>query len=433
MAMSGVAAREIAGVPGAAKAASALDVRADFPIFARNPGGPGERALVYLDSGATSQKPAVVIEALAEHLRHHNANVHRGVYALAREADAAYDAARERVAAFVGANPRTTIFTKNATEAINLVAYSWGRAEVKPGDAVLITQMEHHANLVPWQVLCAERGASLRYLEVDEQGELSLEQLDAELARGDVKLVAFAHTSNVLGTINPVAEIATRARAAGAVSLIDGAQAVPQMPVDVAEIGADFYAWTGHKALGPTGIGVLHGRGELLEEMQPFLTGGGMIASVDFQRATWDELPYKFEAGTPPIAEAVGLGAAVEYLDGLGMENVRAHERALMEYMLERLGQVPGLRTVGPPASPSAERRGGLVSFTMEGIHPHDVAEMCARAGVCVRAGHHCAQPLMRRLGVAATARASVGVYNDRTDVDALIEALIQGREVFGL
>jgi cysteine desulfurase / selenocysteine lyase len=405
-------------------------VRSDFPIFQRTFGGPGGRALIYLDSGASSQKPQVVIDAQAEHLRSHNANVHRGVYALAQEADAAYEQARERVATFVGGHARTTIFTKNATEAINLVAYSWGRANVNAGDAVLITQMEHHANLVPWQVLCRERGAELRYLEVDAHGELSLEQLDAELARGDVRLVAFAHVSNVLGTINPVAEMTARIRAAGAVSLIDGAQAVPQLPVDVEHIGSDFYAWTGHKALGPTGIGVLHGREELLEQMQPFLTGGDMIASVDFQETTWNELPYKFEAGTPPISEAVGLGAAVEYLSALGMENVREHERALTAYMLERLAEVPGLRVVGPP---SAERRGGLASFTIEGIHPHDIAELADRGGVCIRAGHHCAQPLMRCLGVGATARASVGVYNDRADIDALIDALQAGREVFGL
>jgi len=391
---------------------------------------PGGRPLIYLDSAATAQKPAVVIDAMSYHLRNHNANVHRGVYALAQEADAAYDGARACVASFVGGEPETTIFTKNATEAINLVAYAWGRANVRAGDAVLITQMEHHANIVPWQVLCRERGAELRYLEVDERGELSLDALDDELARGDVRLVAFAHVSNVLGTINPVAEMTARVRAAGAVSLIDGAQAVPHLPVEVDEIGADFYAWTGHKALGPTGIGVLHGRAELLEEMQPFLTGGDMIASVDFQETTWNELPYKFEAGTPPIAEAVGLGAAVSYLEGLGMERVRTHERELTAYMLERLAQVPGLRVVGPP---SAHERGGLASFTLEGIHPHDVAELVDRGGVCVRAGHHCAQPLMRCLGVGATARASVGVYNERADVDALIDALVAGREVFGL
>ncbi len=406
----------------------ASQVKSDFPIFSRR--FDGRPSSIYLDSGATSQKPEVVIQAVADHLREHNANVHRGVYALAQEADAAYDGARRRVAAFVGAQPETTIFTKNVTEAINLVAYSWGRANVGPGDAVLITQMEHHANIVPWQVLCRERGAELRYLEVDERGELSLDQLDSELARGDVRMVAVTHVSNVLGTILPVAEIVARARAAGAVSLVDGAQAVPHMPVDVEAIGADFYAWTGHKALGPTGIGVLHGRREILEEMEPFLTGGDMIASVDFQSATWNELPYKFEAGTPPIAEAVGLGAAVDYLSGLGMDRVRAHERALTAYMLERLEDVPGLRVTGPP---EAEARGGLVSFTIEGMHPHDIAELADRGGVCIRAGHHCAQPLMRCLGVSATARASIGVYNEPADIDALVDALLAGREVFGL
>jgi cysteine desulfurase/selenocysteine lyase len=453
-------------MPDAVTVTSGLDVKADFPIFTRRF---DERPLTYLDSGATSQKPAVVIDAVANHLREHNANVHRGVYALAQEADAAYDGARRRVAAFVGAEPETTIFTKNVTEAINLVAYSWGRgrapggadergtrrtaenaddaddsgarratydtgahgrANVGPGDAVLITQMEHHANIVPWQVLCRERGAELRYLEVDERGEVSLDQLDAELARGDVRMVAVTHVSNVLGTILPVAEIVARARAAGAVSLVDGAQAVPQMPVDVAAIGADFYAWTGHKALGPTGIGVLHGRREILETMEPFLTGGDMIASVDFQGATWNELPYKFEAGTPPIAEAVGLGAAVDYLSAIGMDRVRAHERALTAYMLERLADVPGLRVTGPP---EVDARGGLASFTIEGMHPHDIAELADRGGVCIRAGHHCAQPLMRCLGVSATARASIGVYNEPADIDALVDALLAGRSVFGL
>ena len=408
-------------------AESSLAVRADFPIFARRfDGGP----LIYLDSAATSQKPEVVIAALADHLRNHNANVHRGVYALAQEADAAFDRARARIAAFTGADRQATIFTKNVTEAINLVAYSWGRANVGPGDAVLITEMEHHANIVPWQILCRERGATLRYLKVDERGELSLQALEAELERGDVRLVAFTHVSNVLGTINPVAEMTARIRAAGAVSLVDGAQAVPQMPIDVDALGADFYGWTGHKALGPTGIGVLHARREILERMEPFLTGGDMIASVDFQSATWNELPSKFEAGTPMIAEAVGLAAAVEYLAALDMTRVRAHERSLTAYMLERLAEVPGLRVVGPP---EAEGRGGLASFTIEGMHPHDVAELADRGGVCIRAGHHCAQPLMRCLGVGATARASVGVYNDAADIDALVAALQAGREVFGL
>jgi cysteine desulfurase / selenocysteine lyase len=408
-------------------AESSLALRADFPIFARRFSG---RELVYLDSAATSQKPESVIEAQAEHLRAHNANIHRGVYELAQEADAAYEGARRRVARFTGADEKATIFTKNATEAINLVAYSWGRANVRAGQAVLITQMEHHANIVPWQRLCHEREASLRYLEVDERGELSMQALHDELARGDVALVAFAHVSNVLGTVNPVAEMAQLARSAGALTLIDGAQAVPQMPVDVRAIGADFYAWTGHKALGPTGVGVLHGRRELLEQMEPFLTGGDMIASVDFQSATWNELPAKFEAGTPMIAEAVGLGAAVDYLAALGMERVRAHERELTAYLLERLAELPGVTLVGPP---EADRRGGLASFMVEGMHPHDVAELVGREGVCIRAGHHCAQPLMRCLGVGATARASVGVYNQPSDVDALADALLSARQVFGL
>ncbi len=427
--------------PGAPSGESAeLDVRGDFPILTREFDG---NPLVYLDSASTAQKPQVVIDALAEHLRAHNANVHRGVYALAQEADAAYAQARARVAAFTSADPKTTIFTKNVTEAINLVAYAWGRSDLgpthpspshpsptHPGDAVLITQMEHHANIVPWQQLCKERGAQLRYLEVDETGQLDPRQLDRELERGDVKLVAFTHVSNVLGTINPVAQMTARIRAAGAVSLVDGAQAVPHMPVDVAAVGADFYAWTGHKAMGPTGIGVLHGRAELLEQMPPFLTGGDMIASVDLDSATWNELPYKFEAGTPPIAEAVGLGVAVEYLRALGMQRVREHEEALTAHMLTRLAEVPGLRVAGPPR---AEERGGIASFTIEGMHPHDVAEIANRGGVCIRAGHHCAQPLMRCLHVAATARASVGIYNTPAEIDTLLDTLLAGREVFGL
>jgi cysteine desulfurase / selenocysteine lyase len=406
---------------------STLDVRADFPILARRFDG---RPLIYLDSASTSQKPQAVIDAVAEHLRAHNANVHRGVYALAQEADAAYETARERVAAFTGADPKTTVFTKNVTEAINLVAYAWGRANVGPGDAVAITQMEHHANIVPWQQLCKEQGAQLRYLHVDEHGQLAPEQLERELERGDVKIVAFTHVSNVLGTVNPVAEMTAHIRAAGAVSLVDGAQAVPHMPVDVGKLGADFYAWTGHKAVGPTGIGVLHGNREILEEMPPFLTGGDMIASVDFESATWNELPYKFEAGTPMVAEAVGLGVAVEYLKGLGMERVRAHELQLTAHLLTHLAEVPGLRVVGPPR---AQDRGGLASFTIEGMHPHDIAELASREGVCIRAGHHCAQPLMRCLHLDATARASVGIYTTPAEIDALIDALNAGREVFGL
>ncbi len=404
---------------------SALDLRADFPIFER-----AGRPLVYLDSAATAQKPRSVLLALEEQLARRNANVHRGVYPLAQEADRAYEAARERIAAFTGAEVRGTIFTKNATEALNLVAYAYGRTNLRPGDAVLITELEHHANIVPWQQACAATGATLRHLSVDAAGELSLDELDRELARGDVRVVAFAHVSNVLGTINPVTEICRRVRAAGAVSVIDGAQAVPQLPVDVAAIGADFYAWTGHKAVGPTGIGVLHGRTALLEQMPPFLTGGDMIAMVTLAESTWNELPFKFEAGTPPIAEAVALGAAVDYLAGVGMENLRAHELALTSRLLAGLASVPGLTIHGPAG---ADGRGALASFTIDGIHPHDIAELLGRDEICIRAGHHCAQPLMSCLGIGASARASLGLYNDVSDVDALVDGLERARGVFGL
>ena len=405
---------------------SALDVRADFPIMSREIDG---RPLIYLDSAATSQKPVSVIEAMDRYYRHSNANVHRGVYRLAQEATDLFEGARARVAAFNGSETDTTIFTRNATEAINLVAYAWGREHVGAGDVVLITQMEHHSNIVPWQLLCQETGAELRYLDVADDGTLSLDQLDEELAGGHVKLAAFAHVSNVLGTINPVAEMVARVRAAGATSLVDGSQGVPQLPVDVGAIDADFYAWTGHKALGPTGIGVLHGRRDVLEAMRPFLGGGDMIRTVDFQESTWNDLPWKFEAGTSMIAEGVGLGAAVDYLANLDMERVRAHERQLTAYALERLAEVERLRVIGPP---DADGRGGVISFELRGVHPHDVAELLDRDNVCIRAGHHCAMPLMRRLGVPATARASFGPYNTRADVDALVDSLGRARDLFG-
>jgi cysteine desulfurase / selenocysteine lyase len=404
-----------------------LDLRADFPVLEREIRG---RRLCYLDSAATSQKPRPVIDAIGDYYRRSNANIHRGVYSLAQEATDLFEGARERVARFCGWEPATTIFTRNATEAINLVAYAWGRDNVGPGDEVLITEMEHHSNIVPWQLLCSERGARLRYLSVSDEGTLSLDELDAVLAEGRVRLVAVVHVSNVLGTVNPVAEVCARARAAGAVSLVDGSQAVPQLPFDVSDVGADFYAWTGHKALGPTGIGVLHGRRELLESMRPFLGGGDMISRVGFESSSWNELPWKFEAGTSPIAEGVGLGAAIDYLSDVGMEAVRAHEVDLTSYALQRLAEVPGLRVLGPA---DAEHRGGVISFEMSGMHPHDVAELCDREAVCIRAGHHCAQPLMRRMGVPATARASFHVYNAREDVDRLVEALLKARSVFGL
>jgi cysteine desulfurase / selenocysteine lyase len=404
-----------------ATTASSLDVRADFPIL---------RDLAYLDSAATSQKPNSVIEAVDRYYRTSNANVHRSVYELAERATAAYEGARERTAGFVNWDSASTVFTKNVTEAINLVAYAWGLQNLQPGDEILVTEMEHHSNIVPWQIATQQAGASLRWLHVQEDGTLSLDELDAELARGTIKLVAVAHISNVLGTLNPVREITTRAHAAGALVLVDGAQAVPQIPVDVNEIGCDFYGWTGHKALGPTGIGVLHARRDLLESMPPFMGGGSMISTVSEQESTWNAVPWKFEAGTPPIAEAAGLHAAVDYLAAIGMDNVRAHEAELTSYALERLPEVPGITIFGPT---EIDKRGGAISFAIDGMHPHDVAELLGREGVCIRAGHHCAQPLMRHLGVPATARASFHVYNSREDVDRLVGALQTARKVFQL
>jgi cysteine desulfurase/selenocysteine lyase len=410
-----------------APATTLPDVRSEFPVLTREWNG---RRVTYVDSAATSQKPERVLAEMDRFLRESNASVHRGLYDLGREATDLFEGARERIARFVGGSAETTIFTHNATEAINLVAYAWGRDNLGPGDEVLVTRMEHHSNIVPWQLACQDTGAKLRYLDISDEGILSLDELDAVLAEGRVKLVGVVHVSNVLGTINPVAEVVARAHAAGAVVVVDGTQAVPQLPVDIGEIGADFYAWTGHKALGPTGVGVLHGRRNLLTAMRPFISGGHMISRVDDEMSTWSELPHKFEAGTSAIAEAIGLGAAVDYLSDLGMDNVRAHEESLTAYALERLPEVPGLTVFGPP---DVERRGGVVSFAMEGIHPHDIAEVCDRYAVCIRAGHHCTQPLMRRLGVGATGRASFHVYNHPDDVDRLVDALHDARRVFEL
>jgi cysteine desulfurase/selenocysteine lyase len=394
----------------------------EFPVLDRE-------GLVYLDSSATSQTPRAVIEAMDDYYEAHRASVHRGVYPLQVEATELFEGARERIARFVNWGARETIFTRNVTEALNLVAYSWGSANLGPGDRVVVTEMEHHSNLVPWQLACDRTGAALDWVPVDDDGRLRLGVLDELLGRGDVRLVAIAHVSNVVGTVNPIAEIAARAREAGAVVVVDGAQAVPQMPVDLRELGADFYGWTGHKAYGPTGVGVLHGRRELLDEMPPFLAGGHMIASVSMESSRWAETPAKFEAGTSNIAEAIGLGAAIDFLAGIGMEAVREHECDLTAYALERLAAVPGVAIQGP-LDPHA--RGALVSFTLDGVHPHDVAEILGAQGVCVRAGHHCAQPLMKRFGVGATSRASFGVHNTREDVDRLIDGLAKVREVFG-
>jgi cysteine desulfurase/selenocysteine lyase len=404
--------------------ASLEAVAAEFPVQRHNPG------LVYLDSSATSQTPQPVIDAMTRYYTENRASIHRGVYPLAVEATDQYEGARHRIADWLGSTPEETIFTSNVTAAINLVAYTWGRQNVNRGDLVVLTEMEHHSNIVPWQILCQDREAELAYVPVTDDGQLDLEALDELLARGP-KLVALVHVSNVLGTINSVASVVQRAHEAGAVVLIDGAQAVPQVPVDLKAIDADFYAWTGHKAYGPTGIGVLHGRREVLEEMPPFIGGGHMIRTVAANESTWTDLPWKFEAGTSQIAEAIGLGAAVDWIQALGIEQIRMHEEALVATALERLlSEVPGLEVHGPLA---AADRGALISFSLEGAHPHDIGEILGRDGVCVRAGHHCAQPLMRRLGVTATTRASFAVHNSATDVDRLVEGLGRVREVLRL
>jgi cysteine desulfurase / selenocysteine lyase len=402
------------------------DVAGEFPVLRREFDG---RTIAYLDSAATSQTPQPVIDAMTRYYTESRASVHRGVYPLAVEATDLFEGARDRIAARLRSTPQETIFTANATAAINLVAYAWGRSNVGVGDLVVVTQMEHHSNIVPWQQLCLERGAELAWVPVLDDGQLDLEALDSLLLR-EPKLVAVAHISNVLGTINPVAEIARRAHSAGAVVVVDGSQAVPQIPVDLAEIDADFYAWTGHKAYGPTGVGVLHGRRALLEEMPPFLGGGHMIRQVFDDHSTWAELPSKFEAGTSNIAEAIGLGVAIDWIGELGIEAIRDHEEALVADALERLSGVPGVHVHGPAA---AADRGSLISFVVDGAHPHDVGEILGRQGVCVRAGHHCAQPLMRRLGVGATTRASFAVHNTTEDIDRLIDGLHAVRRVMQL
>jgi cysteine desulfurase / selenocysteine lyase len=394
----------------------------EFPTLDRE-------GLVYLDSSATSQTPRAVIDAMDDYYEAHRATVHRGVYPLQVEATELFEGARERIARFVNWGVSETIFTRNVTEALNLVAYAWGGANLGPGDRVVVTEMEHHSNLVPWQLVCERTGATLDWLGVTDDGRISPAELDAKLAGGDVKLVAVAHVSNVVGTINPVADIVRCAHAAGAVVVVDGAQAVPQMPVDLRALDADFYGWTGHKAYGPTGIGVLHGRRELLDAMPPFISGGHMIASVSLEKGTrFATPPTKFEAGTSNVAEAIGLGAAIDFLSGIGMDAVREHEQDLAAYAIERLTAVPGVAIQGPLA---AADRGALVSFTLEGVHPHDVAEILGAQGVCIRAGHHCAQPLMKRFGLGATNRASFAVHNTREDVDRLVAGLDRVREVF--
>lgn len=415
------------GTSGAPAASSrgfdARAVRAQFPIFST----PRPKPLVYLDSAATSQKPQAVLDAMNHYYTTCNANIHRGVYAIAEQATTLFEDARRRFAAFVNASPREVVFTRNSTEALNLVAQAWGRWALQRGDAVLLTPMEHHSNLVPWQMLAAEKGLELRFLPLTGSGELDLDAMPGLLADGRVKAVSFVHVSNVLGTVNPVAEIVRLAKQHGATVVLDASQSAAHMPLDVQALGVDFMACTAHKMLGPTGIGVLWGRRALLEEMPPFLGGGEMIRRVTLTESSWNELPWKFEAGTMNIAEAVGLGAALQYLEGLGREAVWEHDRALARYTMERLAELPGVTVLGPPA----DRRGGVVAFTVEGVHPHDVATVLDRDGVCVRAGHHCAMPLHDLLGVPASARASFHCYSVPEDVDALVEGLRTVQRLF--
>jgi cysteine desulfurase/selenocysteine lyase len=411
-----------------AAAAYPIDkVRASFPALEREING---NPLVYLDSGASSQRVLASIQAVDRYERRHHSNVHRGAHTMSAEATAAYEGARATVADHVGAaDRREVIFVRNATEAINLVARSWGAANIGAGDRIVLTEMEHHSNIVPWQLLAEAVGAEIDWVGVTDDGVLDLDELSRLLERGP-KLVAVAHVSNVLGTENPLSEITRLAHDVGAVVLADGAQAAPKLPLDVAALGVDFYALTGHKAYAPTGIGALWARLELLREMPPFLGGGSMIRKVTRDGTTYADPPTRFEAGTPAIAQAIGMAAALRWLDGLGMESVLAHEREIADYALERIAEVPDLRIFGPPRGPE---RTGPVSFEIEGIHAHDVAEILDRHGVAVRAGHHCAQPLMDRLGVAATTRASFGVYTTREEIDRLVEALLDARRVFKL
>ncbi|MEV7968033.1 cysteine desulfurase [Sphaerisporangium sp. NPDC088356] len=410
-------------------------IRKDFPILSREL--PGGRPLVYLDSGNSSQKPAQVINTMRDHLEQHYSNVGRALHVLGSESTEAYEGARDKVAAFIGAPARDeVIFTKNASEALNLVAYSFGnpantdeRFKLGPGDEIVISEMEHHSNIVPWQLLAQRTGAALRWFPVTDEGRLDLSGLN-DLVNERTKIVSIVHQSNVLGTVNPVADVLARAREVGALMMLDASQSVPHRAVDVAALGVDFVAFTGHKMAGPSGIGVLWGRHELLDAMPPFLGGGEMIEAVWMDHSTFAPVPHKFEAGTPPIVEAIGLGAAVDYLTGIGMDEIQRHEHELTEYGLEALGGFPGLRVIGPTTS---EERGGTLSFTIPGIHPHDVGQILDdQFGVAVRVGHHCARPLHLRFGIPATTRASFYLYNTTDEIDALVRGLHHVQKVFG-
>ena len=394
-------------------------IRKDFPIF--------ETGIAYLDSANTSQRPKQVTGAMLDYFEKFNSNIHRAAYRIAEEATVRYEATREKVRAFINAaSTMEIIYTRGTTEAINLVAYAWGRKNIKPGDLIVLTILDHHSNIVPWQILAASHGAQIEYVDIDDRGELRLDQF-AELLKRGPKLVAFNLISNAMGTINPAREMVAAAKQAGATVLVDGAQSTPHQPVDVRALGCDFYAFSGHKMLGPTGAGILYGRRELLEAMDPFMAGGDMIKTVRIEGTTYHDLPWKFEAGTQAIAEVIGLGAAVDYLNELGMDAVRAHELDITEYAYEALSEVEGLTVYGPPPS----RRAGVISFSVNGIHPHDLATIADRDQVCLRAGHHCAMPLMTRLGIPATARASFYVYSQKQEVDRLVSSIKEAQRIF--
>ncbi|SDR28956.1 aminotransferase class V-fold PLP-dependent enzyme [Natronobacterium texcoconense] len=400
-------------------------IREEFPILKREFDG---QQVVYLDNAATTQTPDPVVDAMSDYYREYNANVHRGIHHLSQEASIAYEEAHDRVAGFINADGREeVIFTKNTTESENLVAYSWGLNELGPGDKVVLTEMEHHASLVTWQQIGERTGADVEYIRIDEDGRLDMDHA-RELIDDDTAIVSAVHVSNTLGTVNPVGELTDLAHEHGALSFIDGAQAVPNRPVDVKEIDADFYAFSGHKMAGPTGIGVLYGKQDLLEAMEPYLYGGGMIRKVTFEESTWGELPWKFEPGTPPIAEAVGLHAAIDWLEGIGMDRIQAHEEEIARYAYEQLEAEDDVEIYGPEPGPD---RGGLVSFNLEGVHAHDLTSIMNDYAVAVRAGDHCTQPLHDKLGVPASTRASFYVYNTREEVDKLVAALEDARELF--
>jgi cysteine desulfurase/selenocysteine lyase len=410
-------ARRAQGAPNSSFDVAAI--RKDFPIF--------KTGIAYLDSANTSQRPSQVTGAMMEYFEQFNSNIHRAAYRIAEEATLRYEATREKVRELINAaSTKEIIYTRGTTEAINLVAYSWGRKHIGQGDLIVLTIIDHHSNIVPWQILAAEKGATIEYVDIDERGELRLDQFHKLLERSP-KLVAFGQVSNALGTINPAQEMVSAAKLAGATVLVDGAQGAPHQGVDVRALGCDFYAFSGHKMLGPTGAGILYGRRELLEAMDPFMSGGDMIKTVRVEGTTYHDLPWKFEAGTQAIAEVIGLGAAVDYLSALGMDAVRAHEREITEYAYEALSDIDGLTLYGPPPA----RRAGVISFDLKGIHPHDLATIADRDQVCLRAGHHCAMPLMTRLGVAATARASFYIYTQKDEVDRLVGSIKEAQRIF--